>query len=130
MRWRRSPPESLDGDAAARDADAAELLEAARRLVARGVLAREADPRCVDVWIAGRGFRYLVRFWTEVDVLGEAESGWHLRLDGPAEAARARRRVAEEWARAGAPDEWARAEADSAVDELLLLRLGTAWGTA
>jgi hypothetical protein len=130
MRARRARHTSPDDGEAAPDADAPAIAAAARRLVACRVLAQEADRRYVDVRIDGRGFRYLAEFWKAAEILEADGSGWRLRLDGAAGAARARRRVAEEWIRAGAPVEWARAEGDSAVDELLQHGLGTAWGTA
>ncbi len=112
------------------DSEAVELLMAARRLVGLGLLARETDPRLIDVLVDGCGFRYLARFWTHTGLFETNDCGWHLRFEGVAGAALARRRVAEEWMRAGAPYEWARAEADSALDALLSETVGTAWGTA
>ncbi len=112
------------------DAETLGVLMAARELVSLGLLAPEHDRRRVDVRVHGRGFRYLVRFWTETGVLEASASGWHLRFDGNEDVARARLRVAREWTRAGAPVEWARAEADFALDALLRDTVGTAWGTA
>ena len=94
------------------------------------LLAREHDPRHADVIVNGRAFRYLPRFWILAGVLETDACGSRLRFDGTDGARRARRRIAAEWARAGAPLEWARAEADSALDALLGHTVGTAWGTA
>ena len=112
------------------DADTVVLLMAARRLVRLGLLARETNPQLVDVLVDGCGFRYLPRFWTLTGLFEVNDRGWHLRFEGVAAAALARRRVAEEWMRAGAPYEWARAEADSALDALIAYTSGIAWGTA
>ncbi len=106
------------------------LLMAARHLVAAGLLTPEDDPLRADVIVNGSGFCYLVRFWTTTGVLETSGYGWRLRFDGLLGAARARRRVADEWIHAGAPLEWARAEADSALDALIAYTSGTAWGTA
>ncbi len=111
-------------------ADKLAALTAARELVSRNLLALEDDPLRADVIVNGSGFCYLVRFWTLTGVLDTSSFGYRLRVDGLLGAARARRRVADEWIHAGAPVEWARAEADSAVDALVAYTSGTAWGTA
>ena len=93
------------------------MLLAVEDLVARGLLAREDDLGIAAIRIGGRGYRYRSLFWTLTGVLEADGPRWRVRLQGR-DAEAARRRVAEAWVLAGAPDTWARTEAEASVMRL------------
>lgn len=84
---------------------------AAGVLLRRGLLTLEDDPGRAAVRVGTRGYRYLSHFWALVGVL-EAKA---VHLEDEGEVEQARRRIAEAWVDAGAPEEWARREAVAAL---------------
>jgi len=92
------------------------------RLVDRGFLVREEETSRIDVILLGGAFRYTVAFWQHVGALTAATdgSGGKVEARTPEAQAEVRRRFAEVWEAAGAPEGWARMEASAALEVLLV----------